>query len=1277
MKLARYLLMTVIAVLSLIFSFTALTTAQDPKQQRKFFILATPTLDVSLVQSSTQDTAFQQSAVSTLESFLKNHGPGAPLIRMELDKHGQRLSTRALGDLSPLSLENARKIALLKIAEIQRYRGIEEWNSALLGEGIPLYDLTGEITAYLFPVTANDQPAGYLTIAAIALPNPVLEFSLEGPHPLSAAVSHIASLGMSPLHPEHPLYLGLLAYGYEVPSSLEGHRAVFDLLNGGVFYVSESDARIPLRQRIATYREETATIDSSVQSLASATAYFLISGVPDWNQFWGSYGCWSGCSPTAATNVMGYWDNNGYGNFIYGNDWQGSVNEMRNYMGTQCGQDEGGWTNINNISPGMRTYAQNHGYTFASDMWCNGCATPPTYDNYRAEIDARRPLVVDIINHNTYGNHSVTGVGYDTGGSYMIVHDNWSSTGENIYLQYGSGYSDIFMHSFIPAGTGSDTSPPSGDYTSPANGATVGRTVRLAAWADDNQSGVREVHFTAKWGGQWHLVYNDTSAPYEYEWDLCASGVPDGDIELGLDIWDNANNEFHLHTVHTNPHITKSYNCSTSSGTWSVDYWNNKYLAGYVNWHNNESGTYIFRNWGGGGPGGNIQSEEWSARFVRTAYFPGGDYRFHCQRDDGCRLYIDGQEKINAWWDASFDGSDWNGYLSPGNHEIKVEYYENHGDARLEVWWQGPGFLPREQACDPHQWCAEYWGNRDLAGTPAIHRNEGESLWHDWGGGGPDPTFPTDNFSSRFTRNVSLTCGTYRFHLFTDDGIRFWINDALKLDQWRDQVASYTVDVALNSGTHKLKVEHYENGGNATIHFWWEKLSDCQPNVSVEYASTHYVQPGAAVDPVVRVRVTAGYLDDGRGDSLTLVNGPALGAATTQPIYGTINEGSTYTFDVINSSTFRMTAPSTEGTYESRWRVKAAGTLIGPEARILVVVDETPPTIDIQSPAEGAFLNANNVTIQVAPQDASGIDQVEFFVGYDDGSGWAWHNLGWDLDGSDGWSRTWDTTNVPDQTGGAFYAYAWDWAGNGTGTAVWDITLDRTPPSTAIQPLASAQDSTAFMVLWDGSDNVAGVDHFDLQVQQDGGAWENLYLGVDSLAAGTWFVGEMGHQYGFRMRGVDLAGNEEAYPGNAEAGTYINICSGDVYEADNGPNQAHSITSGQSEDHNFCGVGDEDWVKFFAHAGQRYILETGDLGFTTDTVLTLYDSDGTTILAENDDIAYPTNLASRIEWIAQRDGWLYARVRHWDNRIAGNAVTYTLRLEGVYKVYLPLNLRTR
>ncbi len=97
-------------------------------------------------------------------------------------------------------------------------------------------------------------------------------------------------------------------------------------------------------------------------------------------------------------------------------------------------------------------------------------------------------MVVDVIEHATYNNHSVAGVGYDTNGNYIIVHDNWPSTGEDVYLQYGSGYSSIGMH---PAAL--DATPP-----------TQASNVRPDGW-----SGPYTSDTTPRF--RWHAAYDSGS----------------------------------------------------------------------------------------------------------------------------------------------------------------------------------------------------------------------------------------------------------------------------------------------------------------------------------------------------------------------------------------------------------------------------------------------------------------------------------------------------------------------------------------------------------------------------------------------------------------------------------------------------------------------------------------------------------------------------------------------------------------------------------------------
>ncbi len=102
-----------------------------------------------------------------------------------------------------------------------------------------------------------------------------------------------------------------------------------------------------------------------------------------------------------------------------------------------------------------------------------------------------------------------------------------------------------------------------GNYTTPDDGATVGNSGYLAGTASA-YAGVREVHFTANWGGIWRLLGIDSSAPYEYHWDLCAWGVPNGSVQLGFDVTDN--NGTQVLSPEGTRAITVSADCSQPRG---------------------------------------------------------------------------------------------------------------------------------------------------------------------------------------------------------------------------------------------------------------------------------------------------------------------------------------------------------------------------------------------------------------------------------------------------------------------------------------------------------------------------------------------------------------------------------------------------------------------------------------------------------------------------------------------------------------------------------------
>ncbi|MFP4395893.1 MAG: pre-peptidase C-terminal domain-containing protein, partial [Anaerolineales bacterium] len=105
----------------------------------------------------------------------------------------------------------------------------------------------------------------------------------------------------------------------------------------------------------------------------------------------------------------------------------------------------------------------------------------------------------------------------------------------------------------------------------------------------------------------------------------------------------------------------------------------------------------------------------------------------------------------------------------------------------------------------------------------------------------------------------------------------------------------------------------------------------------------------------------------------------------------------------------------------------------------------------------------------------------------------------------------------------------------------------------------------------------------------------------------------------------------------------------DPYEPDDHYVSAVAMpTSGELIQRRFVRVSDKDWFVFPVLAGEMYTITTSHLDVDVDTVIQLYDGDGRTLLLHNDDYM-PESRASRIVWVAPRDGEVYVRVTHFDH----------------------------
>ncbi|HEY3629850.1 MAG TPA: glycoside hydrolase family 3 C-terminal domain-containing protein, partial [Jatrophihabitantaceae bacterium] len=117
----------------------------------------------------------------------------------------------------------------------------------------------------------------------------------------------------------------------------------------------------------------------------------------------------------------------------------------------------------------------------------------------------------------------------------------------------------------------------------------------------------------------------------------------------------------------------------------------------------------------------------------------------------------------------------------------------------------------------------DYFANPNLSGTPALTRNDAQ-IDFDWGQGAPAAGLPVDGYSARWTGTVTApTTGDYTIGLTSDDGSRLFVDGQQVIDNWRDQAANTETAVLhlVGGAPHQIKVEYYENAGDASVSLGW------------------------------------------------------------------------------------------------------------------------------------------------------------------------------------------------------------------------------------------------------------------------------------------------------------------------------------------------------------------------------------------------------------------------------------------------------------------------
>jgi hypothetical protein len=125
----------------------------------------------------------------------------------------------------------------------------------------------------------------------------------------------------------------------------------------------------------------------------------------------------------------------------------------------------------------------------------------------------------------------------------------------------------------------------------------------------------------------------------------------------------------------------------------------------------------------------------------------------------------------------------------------------------------------------------------DKSFTRLVVDRRDEQIDFDWGGDAPSSTLPPDCFSVRWTGNLKIPAdGSYTFYLLSDDGARLYVDDRLVVDNWGEHSA-LEIDGAidLSAGAVPIRLEYYDDFGNARVRLSWSTPTRSKTVVAPEY----------------------------------------------------------------------------------------------------------------------------------------------------------------------------------------------------------------------------------------------------------------------------------------------------------------------------------------------------------------------------------------------------------------------------------------------------------
>ena len=377
---------------------------------------------------------------------------------------------------------------------------------------------------------------------------------------------------------------------------------------------------------------------------------------------------------------------------------------------------------------------------------------------------------------------------------------------------------------------------------------------------------------------------------------------------------------------------------------WQGEYFANPNLAGAPVLTRTEPELAL--QWGAGSPDPALPPDGFSARWTQRVDFGGQPQRLTVQANGAVRVRAGDALLLDRWLD---DGSlavlsaDIN--LPAGQQLIQIEFADLAGDAALILSWQP---LPLQTA----DWRGEYFTNPDMAGEPALVRNDPDPNL-DWGDGSPDPSLiPVDGFSARWTRRIEFAPGVYRFMVTATDGARLLLNGQPVVDAWQGAAGqAMRNDFVVQGGLTEVTLHFRNLQGPARLAFGWSPVNtSAAQNVETAMPTPSHTPQAVAVStpssvaPLTPVATTTSLLSATPTATSTPGNGQtatasAATASATAPATATPGPSATATA----TSNGAATATPTSGSAATALPTATTASTAAPPGSTQRTIDMNPP----------------------------------------------------------------------------------------------------------------------------------------------------------------------------------------------------------------------------------------------------------------------------------------------------------------------------------------------